>query len=739
MKANGQETMTLAVRPTFSESWYRVADLKVRLRAAAQISRQYYRGERWYVVRDPAGNQYHRISDAAYHFVALLDGRRTVQDAWDLVSQEFDDAAPTQPEVIQILSQMWAANLIEADVPPDATVLLRRHKQLIQREWKGKLMNLLFPRFPLWDPDRFLCRWMPVMERVISKLGAIIWLMVVIAAITAVSPHWADLKTFASHSTDPGNWLLLWAVFVGTKTIHELGHAFACRRFGGECHELGIMLLVLIPTPYVDASSAWSFPSRWQRIFVGAAGMIFELFLASIMAFIWIATKDSGSIVAMIAFNAMIVASVSTVIFNANPLLRYDGYYILADWLEIANFQQKSSEYALGLIRRHLFRVKQQMPLPPASQRAWMLPYAIASSIYRIFIGIMIVVMVTYTVPIIGVLMALGGVVTWGLLPVGKVLRYVLLDPELARKRLRASAITLAAIALIVALVGVIPFPVTFRATGVVEPVNRVYLYAQGEGFVESIGTHADGTPVKDGDVLAPGEVILVMNNPSLDLTIREGQQEIVRLEAQREIYRATNPNGLLQSENEMRLRQKQLDDALRRREELTLRAPANFSGRLTSPELRFMQGKWLKRGDSLGLVSTTEKLEIKTYVNQNDLRMKWILSDLHPEVRLAGDVSRVLVATGVDHPASSTNELANASMSIQAGGEIRTNPKDPKKSAGNVMEFRVYLDNPGEVAVPGQRAFVRFSAYKREPLIWQWTNRFMQMLQESKGQSDLM
>src|SRR5436190_17999267 len=120
------------------------------------------------------------------------------------------------------------------------------------------------------------------------------------------------------------------------KFCHEMGHAFACRRFGGECHEMGIMFLVFIPTPYVDASSAWAFPSRWQRMFVGAAGMIVELFVASLCAFAWLHTNPYvplwGIPVHQLAYNAMLIASVSTVIFHANPLLRYDGYYMLSDF-----------------------------------------------------------------------------------------------------------------------------------------------------------------------------------------------------------------------------------------------------------------------------------------------------------------------------------------------------------------------------------------------------------------------
>src|SRR3954452_10577114 len=182
----------LQLRPTFSESWYRVVNLRARLRASAQISRQYYRGERWYVVRDPAGNQYHRLSDAAYRFVGLLGGTRTVGEAWDLVGGQLDDEAPTQPEVIQILSQLHSANLLESDVTADSNVLLRRHKMQVKRKMQGRLMNVLFPRIPLWDPDRVLKRWMPLARAIMSPIGAIIWVIFVGAAVFAMIPRWGS-------------------------------------------------------------------------------------------------------------------------------------------------------------------------------------------------------------------------------------------------------------------------------------------------------------------------------------------------------------------------------------------------------------------------------------------------------------------------------------------------------------------------------------------------------------------
>src|SRR3954466_15663927 len=197
----------LQLRPTFSESWYRVVGLRARLRPSAQISRQYYRGERWYVVRDPAGNQYHRLNDAAYHFVGLLDGTRTIGEAWELVGGQLDDEAPTQPEVIQILSQLHAANLLESDITADSTVLLRRHKMQMKRKMQGRLMNVLFPRIPLWDPDSLLKKWMPFVRHLMSPLGALIWLAVVVSAIVLMIPNWPqftkDYQAAISIGTNP--------------------------------------------------------------------------------------------------------------------------------------------------------------------------------------------------------------------------------------------------------------------------------------------------------------------------------------------------------------------------------------------------------------------------------------------------------------------------------------------------------------------------------------------------------
>ncbi len=733
----------IQLRPTFSESWYRVATLKARLRSSAQISRQFYRGERWYVVRDPAGNQFHRLSDAAYRFIGLLDGSRTVEEAWDICGGQLADDAPTQPEIIQILSHLYSANLIEADVTPDATVLLRRSKQLNKRKMQNRLMNVLFPRIPLWDPDSFLVRWMPVMRQIFSWAGAVVWCVVVLFALARVIPEWGELKAGASKAVDPGNWLWLWAVFVGIKAIHELGHAFACRRFRGECHELGIMFLVFIPTPYVDASAAWAFPSRWQRMFVGCAGMIVELFVASVLAIIWVFIRHD-TLPGQLMYNAMLIASVSTIVFNANPLLRYDGYYILSDFLEIPNLRQKSTEYAMGLIKRHVFGVKATQPLPPPGQRFWLFGYATASSVYRVFVGFVIILVVAYKIPILGVLMAIGGIATWLLVPVGKLTKYLLLEPELHRKRGRATAFCLGLAVVAVLVIGVFQFPVYVDAPGIAEPDQHAVVHTKGGGFVTKIVAH-------DGDVLHQGDTILVCEDHRLDAELGSLKAEMDGLQAQLNQAVAEDPAQRQVIEASLMATRHSLADARRRKSELTIVAP--ITGTLVAPHLADMAGSYLPRGTEVGNVALMDSLVIRAVTDQDDHELVaeqaiYLLASPAEangptQVCFSGDVQRAVPGHVEAILAAAQDQVPNPSILQTGGGPIAPDASDPKGLTPQQKQFEVRVrvanptDAPGGQLYPGQSTTVRFRLEKK-PLLYTWTRRFLQLLQSHENDSKL-
>ncbi|MGD2011345.1 MAG: PqqD family protein, partial [Desulfobacterales bacterium] len=204
-------------RPTFSESWYRVSELTPRLLGTVTVQRQHFRGVRWYVLQDPANNQYFRLNDAAYHFIAMFDGRRTVSQVWNICTERFGDAAPTQGEVIQLLCQLHASNLLQGNLAPDAEALFKRHQKRVWREVKGAVGNFLFVRIPLWDPDRFLNRWVGVVGKAFSVYGAILWAGFLAVGLGSVGGHVQALAAKASGVLDPENLPLLYAALVVVK------------------------------------------------------------------------------------------------------------------------------------------------------------------------------------------------------------------------------------------------------------------------------------------------------------------------------------------------------------------------------------------------------------------------------------------------------------------------------------------------------------------------------------------
>ncbi len=731
--------MTLQLRPTFSESWYRVKDLKPRLRAAAQISRQFYRGERWYVVRDPAGNQFHRLSDVAYQFVGLLDGTRTVGEAWELVGGQLADDAPTQPEVIQILSQLYSANLIETNIAPDAQVLLRRQKKQRERKFQGRLMNLLFPRIPLWDPDKFLKIWMPLAAPFISRVGMVLWIFVVGAALLFILPN-ADkfanqTQDFLSNGTVE-MWLLLGITFLGTKFLHEMGHAFAVRRFGGECHEVGIMFLVLMPCPYVDASTAWGFSSKWRRIFVSAGGMIAEVFIAALAGIVWFITIDNQqSALNQISYYTMLIAGISTILFNANPLLRYDGYYILSDWLEIPNLQQKSREYSLGLVKRYIFRVKTNQPLPATlKQKLWLAFYWSLSGIYRIFIGFAILFMVIYSLPepvqIVGYFLAAGAVTTFFIVPIFKLFKYLTTEAELHRKRTRAWAFTLSVVAVLVVLLAIVPFPSAVRAEAISEPLDRQLVGVMSPGRVTELS-------VEDGERVEEGQVIATLSNPQLQTDLKIAKLELQQAQAQLGGVRFSDRDLAAIYRRQVEAAEARVESAQVRVDELVVRSPA--AGMFVAPDLRERFGTFIQRGQPIGIVQDARQLELFVNVDQQAAqRVTGALRDgkAQVQVRLASNISENIKNGIIDDRAMLTaakNELRSPAMTVAGGGTISPDPRDPTKSSQNMFEFRLVLPNlhdDGSIMhLPGQRAYVRIKL-EDEPIVQQLWRGALQLIQ---------
>ncbi|MBI3896330.1 MAG: hypothetical protein HY313_10425 [Acidobacteria bacterium] len=224
----------------FSSSWYRVSALRPRLRSHAQIHRHQYRGETWYVLEELTAERFFRFSTAAYFVIGLMDGQSTVDEIWERACSRLGDEAPTQDEIIGILSQLYQADVLQCNVSPDTAELLDRNREQSRRRWMSRVFSVFSWRFSLLDPDQGLQRVLPAAKVLFSWFGAIIWLVVVIPGVVLLATHWSDLtQDVFDRLLVPNNIVFLWLLFPIIKTLHEFGHALATKAFGGQVHDMG--------------------------------------------------------------------------------------------------------------------------------------------------------------------------------------------------------------------------------------------------------------------------------------------------------------------------------------------------------------------------------------------------------------------------------------------------------------------------------------------------------------------
>jgi putative peptide zinc metalloprotease protein len=703
----------------FSTSWYRVAGLKPRLRSHAHIHRHQYRDQTWYILQDRSTERFHRFSPAAYLVIGLMDGQRSVQEIWETACTRLGDDAPTQDEVIQLLSQLHQADVLLCDVPPDAAELLTRHERQIRRQWQNRLFSLFSWRFSLFDPDRLLRFFLPVVRPLMGWTGALLWLAVVPPALVLAAVHWSDLASdVLDRVLAPQNLLPLWLVYPVVKALHEFGHAFVVKAYGGEVHDMGVMILVLTPMPYVDASAASAFREKWHRILVGAAGILVELFVAALALFVWLSVEPGT--MRTLCYNAMIIAGVSTVLFNGNPLLRYDGYYVLADLLEIPNLRSRGNSYLGYLAERYLFgRRETEPPIATPGERIWFVVYGITSFLYRVFIVVAILLFVADRFFLLGMIFAAMAAITWAMVPIGKGVWFLFTHPRIRSVRTRAIAVTVVLVALVGAVIALVPVPYRSRAEGVVWIPDEAFVRAGVEGFVERVIARP-GARVRRGDVL------IVCGDPILAAQVRELEARLRELEAR---YTEQHFKDQVRAEiiqEEIAHVREDLARARERSADLTIRSRAD--GTFVLPNAEDLPGRFVRQGELLGHVVELGTITVRTVVPQAfiDLvrqRTKQV------EVRLAERLAEPVPAVIRREVPGASERLPSPALGSYGGGQLATDPLDKQgvKAIQKVFQVDLELRATLRVVNVGGRVYIRFD-HGRAPLGLQWYRQVRQL-----------
>jgi len=707
----------------YSESWHRIAGQRMQLRASVDIRRQQFRGEDWYIARDNLTNSFYRMRPGARRFLLHLTGRRTVEEAWRRSLAESPREAPGQTEIIQLLAHLHQANLIQSDLPPDSRQLFERVRRYRQAQVRSTLASILYLRIPLWDPDRFLVRGLATARAIFSRWGALAWGLVVFFGLKVAIDHRDVLVHRGQEVLAPENLLLLYLAFFATKLLHEFGHAFCCRVFGGEVHNMGIMLLVFSPVPYVDVTSAWAQRERGKRMWVGAAGMYVELFIASLAVFVW-ANTGTG-LVNSLAYNIMFVASVSTLLFNLNPLLRFDGYYILSDLMEAPNLHQRSRAQLQNWSERWLFGV-QNPPQPAATRReaAFLGVFGIASAIYRLFVFSVIILFIADKFFGLGLIAAIVGGFSLFILPLFQYGRYLIREPRLERHRPRALAVTAGLLAVVIGFLAFVPWPYHTDAPGMLQTPESARVVAGDDGYIEEL-------LATSGQAVHRGDPLVRLASPELKLKITAAEARLRQTRGQENAALQKGGANLRVVRRRREAAAAELADLQQRREELVARAP--LDGIWVAPRADDLYGDLTARGATLGQVIQPPRYEFVAIVSQADSARLFAHANPPAEIRLAGQAGKVIPVDRVTLIPGKQTLLPTAALGWNAGGPVKVAASDPDGLKTDEPYFKaiasVSAGTPATMLY-GQTGFIRFTTGS-EPLLVQGWRRFRQMLQQ--------
>ncbi|MBF0629938.1 MAG: PqqD family peptide modification chaperone [Magnetococcales bacterium] len=702
----------------FSNSWYRVALLKPRLRSQARVLRHYYRGQRWHILQDRASGRFLRLNPAAYGVVSMFDGYQTLDEIWKLLCERDGDNAPTQDEVVNLLNQLHQANVLLTDRSPDLEDMGERRSRVRWQKLKQYIANPLSLKIPLFDPDRLLTRLLTLTPRWVIVIFPWVWLALVISGGIQAAMHWDELtRDLTARAFTTENIVLLWFVFPILKAIHELGHGLMVKHLGGACHEMGVMFLVMVPVPYVDASATIAFANKHQRMLVGAAGMMAELTMASIAVWLWI--DISPGLGRAILHEIILLAGLTTLIFNINPLIRFDGYYILADALEIPNLGQKSNQYLGYLINRHLFGVEEsEAPPMTPGESPWLLSYAITSFFYRTFIAVAIILLIAGSYFFVGVLLALWSV--WGMLlaPLWKHVKYLATHSALEGHRVRAVTLSGMAVMALVLLIGLVPAPAWTMTEGVIwmpeESRIRAPLMCLGEAVLV-----APGTRVKTG------EPLLTCTDPELDARYKQLTQQRREVATRLELAATFDRIQAQIAALELNHVDEQLADIRARRQAMTMTSP--HDGILALPSPDDYPGRYLKRGDVIGYVLDPSRYTLLAVVPQSDVDLVRNHTH-HVELRAVDQIWDLLPARIVREVPAATSELPSLALSLAGGGTIGLNPEahEPKALAP-LFQFELAFTGAMIPKALGNRIHIRF-VHEETPLAAQWYRSLRQL-----------
>ena len=600
-----------------------------------------------YIVEDPTNGRFFRIGVDEYALLMLLDGRRSLAQVVEQGASQLGARAFTEHEVLLTCQWLWREGLLDSGASRQApmnTPLAR--------------FNPLFWRTRLGDPSRVFERLHHYLHGLLSPVALVAWALLVASGLYAIV---VDIQRFqqAAHgifTRDNALWLAL--IWIGLKVVHETSHGLVCRHFGGAAREAGLYWILFMPLAYVDVSTMWRFRSRWARIATAGAGMYAELGVAALAALVW--SHSAPGLLNHLAYNTVAIGAIASLLVNANPLMRFDGYHMLADFLAIPNLYGRGHQFVRWLGRRLMIGPSAgQAPRWPGGREAAVATYGVASTVWRVMVTVLLMIAASQLLAGAGVVLVVLSLVLTSTPTIAKWLRGL--------SRGQAVAFSLAhfvrplATLVVLLVLFVLPWPGRFDAPALIDFDAVTPLRTTAGGFVRAVH-------VADGEQVRRGQLLAVLENPELSAAHRELELELaastVRVFTAQARGDLAAASVLMGAQDALRSR---MDDFARRLQTLRITAPAD--GAVITPHLDNLIGQYLKTGTEVLTLANTGAREIRASVPEIDAQR--FAAARGATVDLELDSGQRLRATLEEIEPQAAITVVDAALTASGGGPI--------------------------------------------------------------------
>lgn len=688
----------------------RLRDVQAGVRDELEVSRHVFGGEPCYVVRDPVTFASHKLSSEDYQVFVSLRSDQSLKDIFsDLLCR--DIIPPDQEEdFYRFVLRLNQLGLLSLPVS-DGKKLYERFVHRRSANRRARILGILFLRVPLVQPDEFLDRTMRWLRPLFTPTAFLLWLLCVAFGGFLLVSRWEEFCNPLGTMLATQNLPLLWMLLIGLKLLHELGHAYACKRFGGQVTEMGAYFILFTPCAYVDASAAWGFPNRLHRLVVSLAGMYFESIAAIVALIVW--SLSGPGLLHSAAQYTVVLSTVVTIGFNINPLMRYDGYYILSDLLGRPNLRQEATSQVQADLKRLLLGVSSTSQTRTRLGHLLLVGFGLAAVAYRILVLLGISVVIAQRIPVVGLAVAAVFVVAtlWQL--AARLLRYLLTSPEIRSIRRRAAFVTVIVVLGMVAVLALVPAPGRVRAVGTLACEDDRVVRARSAGFLlkaeDSVGDEVDA-----------GTQLAVLSNVEIGQAIRKKQAEFDQLQVQWHREVSDDRRAAAATQQRIAKVQRELDQLREEQDGLEVRTP--IRGRVTQAEGLRHAGRFVHKGDPLAIVSSGPWI-LRAVANAESLTHSLPQVGARVSIRLTGEGSRPLLGTIARIARAGSRTITDRSLTQLAGGEIPVSP-DTWEAEEPFFHITIALDDQPDlrlrhgmtalVNLGGERPCIGMYLYRR-------------------------